>query len=389
MFFRYLKFQPIFFGGKLPNSVSKSEVPVDWDHFHVLLEGIINRVPSMGDAVLERLTNGPESFSPDGNWVLGQASEVRNYYVASAMRSIGIGAAGGVAEIISSYITKGYPSFDMHNLDIQRFLPAHNNRKFLQDRVEEVPSLYYSIPYPYQEFRQGRGLRTSPIFPKLRDAGARFNQIMGYERAMYFQPEGKPVDLSQFGMTGGFAGLDKQREDDTESEKSGNGAKVRRNIELAATDTFHKPQWFDAVREEFKATRENVTMCDYSSFAKLDIWSAGTEVIDFLQYLCSNDVDVPVGTILNTGMHNVEGGYENDCSIARLAYNRFMLMSPSIQQTRSFTWVKHHLPEDGSVFLQDVTSLFTTLCIMGPKSPDVMANIADTELGTFQHFTCR
>ena len=127
-------------------------------------------------------------------------------------------------------------------------------------------------------------------------------------------------------------------------------------------------------------------MCDYSSFAKLDIWSAGTEVVDFLQYLCSNDVDVPVGknnqewipqfesqngdtwnqwneliciknflflgTILNTGMHNKEGGYENDCSITRLAYNRFMLMSPSIQQMRSFTWVKHHLPDDGSVYLQ-------------------------------------
>ena len=224
---------------ELPNTVSKSELPVDWDHFHILLEGILHRVPSMGNAVLERLTNGPEPFSPDGNWVLGQAPEIRNYYVASAMRSIGIGAAGGVAELICNYIEKGYPSFDMHNLDIQRFLPAHNNRKFLKDRVQEVPSLFYSIPYPYQEFKQGRGLRTSPIFPKLRDAGARFNQIMGYERAMYFKPSDKPVDLGQFGMTGGFAGLDKQSESDTETKTVGKGSNAR-EIKVATTDTFHK-----------------------------------------------------------------------------------------------------------------------------------------------------
>ena len=361
------------------------ELPVDWDHFHVLLEGVLHRVPAMGGAILEKLTNGPEPFAPDGNWILGKVPEVQNYFVAAAMRSIGVGAAAGVAEVISSAILDDKLPFDTHNLDIQRFLPIHNNRKFLRDRVREVPGLYYAIPYPFKDFSTGRALRTSPIFPKLREAGARFGQIMGYERAMYFETEKELVDMSTFGLTsGGIKGLDQPKEDILPCHTDVGDVHVQ-------TETFFKPHWFNAVQEEFKATRDNVSIIDYSSFAKFDIFSAGSEAVDFLQYMCSNDIDVPIGTIVNTGMHNVDGGYENDCSVARLAYNRFMLMSPSIQQMRSKTWIMHHLPKDGSVYLQDVTSLYTTLCISGPKSPDLLAKLSDIEINekTFPHFTCR
>jgi len=357
----------------------------DWDHFHVLLEALLHRVPAMEDAVLERLTNGPEAFSPDGNWILGKAPEIRNYFVAAAMRSIGIGAAGGVGEIIARYIIDGKPPFDMYNLDIQRFLPAHNNRKFLRDRVSEVPSLFYRIPYPYPEFRTGRALRTSPIFPKLRDAGARFNQVMGYERAMYFKKDAEPTDMGYFGFGG--MGLDIDRSPKVEKPKP--TTDDSNAIVLAETKTFFKPDWFNEVREEFVASREGVTMCDYSSFAKFDVWSAGTEAVEFLQKMCSNDIDVPIGHIVHTGMHNKFGGYENDCSVARLGFNRFMLMSPSIQQTRSHTWMKHNLPPTNDVFLQDVTSLYTTLCIMGPRAPELMSRLSDVDLKTFNFNTCR
>ena len=373
----------------LPNAASARDLPVDWDHFHVLLEGLLHRVPAMGGAILERLTNGPEPFAPDGNWILGKAPEISNYFVTAAMRSIGVGAAGGVADVMTSYIIDDKPPFDTHNLDIQRFLPHHNNRKFLRDRVREVPGLYYSIPYPFKDFRTARALRTSPIFPKLRDAGARFSQIMGYERAMYFEPEKEPVDMSVFGMTsGGIKGLDQPKENTLPNEPESN-ENTKNSLGIAQSDTFFKPSWFEIVREEFKATRENVSIIDYSSFAKFDIFSAKNEAVEFLQYMCSNDVDVPIGTIVNTGMHNVDGGYENDCSVARLAHNRFMLMSPSIQQMRSKTWIMHHLPKDGSVYLQDVTSLFTTLCVSGPKSPELLAHLTDIDLKTFPHFTCR
>ncbi len=192
--------KPAFEDGQLPSSSKSRQLQADWDHFYILLEGILKRLPPMEDAVLGALTNGPEAFSPDGQWIMGQSPEIQNYYVAAAMRSIGAGAAGGVGEAIASHIIDGRPPFDMYNLDIQRFLPMHNNRKFLRDRVHEVPGKLYAIPYPFQEFRTGRAQRTTPIFTKLRGYGARFNQVMGYERAMYFKKEEAPLDLSYFGL---------------------------------------------------------------------------------------------------------------------------------------------------------------------------------------------
>ena len=206
---------------------------------------------------------------------------------------------------------------------------------------------------------------------------------MGYERAMYFKKDAEPTDMSYFGMSG----LDAPKPES--AKPAGPLTDDTKQLVLSETATFYKPPWFHEVEDEFLTTREGVTMCDYSSFAKFDVWSAGTEAVEYLQYMCSNDIDVPVGSIVHTGMHNEDGGYENDCSVARLAFNRFMLMSPSIQQMRSFTWMKHNLPSDGSVYLQDVTSLYTTLAVMGPKSRELMARLSDVDLKSFPHYTCR
>lgn len=164
-----------------------------------------------------------------------------------------------------------------------------------------------------------------------------------------------------------------------------------RSVSIAETKTFFKPPWFKEVSEEFYAARAKVALCDYSSFAKFDLWSSDTQVVDFLQLLCSNDIDMPIGHIRHTGMHNHHGGYENDCSVARLSKNRFMLMSPSIQQMKSYAWMRHHLPSDGSVYLEDVTSLYTSLCVMGPKSKETLGKLTDVDLSTaaFPYFTCR
>jgi len=370
------KAKPAFADGVLPSE--RRMLPEDWDHFHVLLENLLHRIPCLNEAVLERLVNGPEAWSPDGQWILGQAPEIENYYVAAAMRSIGIASAGGVGTVIAEWIVNGRPPFDMYGLDIARFLGMHNNRRFLRDRVMEVPSLNSVIPYPHQEFSSGRALRTSPIFPKMVLAGAQFGQVMGYERPMFFKLK-KPQSLEL-----GLMGLESQ-----EAMDSSQGEMMK--LPLAKTEVFFRPPWFQAAAEEFQASREAVTVCDYSSFAKMDLWSAGREVVDFLQKLCSNDVDVPVGHIIHTGMQNQWGGYENDCSVARLADNRYMLMSPSIQQMRSYTWMRRHLPADGSVVLQDVTSLYTALCVMGPFSRALTARLTTESLDSrsFPFFTCR
>lgn len=181
---------------------------------------------------------------------------------------------------------------DLHELDISRFLGLHNNRKFLRDRVREVPGLHYDLNYPFHEFRTGRNLRMSPIFPALKEAGAVFSQVMGYERPAWFD------------------------------KKNATNEKGSPKFRIATTNGFGKPHWFDHVQSEYENCRERIGMSDYSTFTKIDLWSKGNEVVDLLQYLCSNDVDQPVGSIIHTGMHNRHGGYENDCSLARLSENQ-------------------------------------------------------------------
>ncbi|XP_043463214.1 pyruvate dehydrogenase phosphatase regulatory subunit, mitochondrial isoform X1 [Leptopilina heterotoma] len=349
--------KPAFENGFIPENAEERYLPEDWDHFHILLEQMLHRIPSLGDAVLERLCNGPEAFSPDCKWIVGEAPEIQNYYIAAGMKTVGISAAGGVGRATAELIVNRQTSLDMYELDVSRFLGLHNNRKFLRDRVKEVPGLHYGLQYPHQEFQTGRNLRMSPIYPKLREAGAVFGQVMGYERPTWFEENEIETDY-----------VDLDPNDGT------------RRYKIAYTDTFGKPPWFDAVSLEYAACRETIGLSDYSSFTKIDLWSNGLEVVDYLQYLCSNNVDVPIGSIIHTGMQNPCGGYENDCSLARLNLNHYMMIAPTIQQTRCKTWLKRHLPADGSVAFSDVTSAYTAICIMGSYTRQLLSELTDTDL---------
>ncbi|XP_028034780.1 pyruvate dehydrogenase phosphatase regulatory subunit, mitochondrial [Bombyx mandarina] len=339
-------------------NASQRCLPEDWDHFHVLLQELLQRVPGLNQAVLHKLCNGLEAFSPDCKWIVGEAPEMLNYHVAAGMKTVGISAAGGVAEATVDEIIDGYSKYDMHELGVNRFLGLHNNKRFLRDRVKEVPGVHYGLPYPFYEFETGRNLRLSPIYPTLRDNGAVFGQVMGYERPTWFETV------------------------ENESEKP-------RPFKIAHTRTFGKPPWFDAVQREYWACRERVGLSDYSSFTKIDIQSQGREVVELLQYLCSNDVDVPVGSIIHTGMQNERGGYENDCSLARISENHYMMIAPTIQQTRCKVWLKRHLPSNGSVTLADVTSMYTAICVMGPFTRSLLSELTDTDLSpsNFPFFT--
>lgn len=177
--------------GVIPLSQKDRELPPDWDHFHELLDELLHRVPSFKKALLERLSNAPEAFSPDCKWILGEAPEIQNYYVSAGMKTIGVSAAGGIGRALADLIVKGTTSLDLHTLDINRFLGLHNNRKFLKDRCKEVPGKHFEINYPFFEFKTGRNLRMSPIYPSLQEAGAVFGQSMGYERPNYFDQSDK------------------------------------------------------------------------------------------------------------------------------------------------------------------------------------------------------
>lgn len=341
-------------------TIAQRSLPEDWDHFHVLLQQALKRVPSLSQAVLHKLCNCLEAFSPDCKWIVGEAPEIFNYHVAAGMKTVGISAAGGVGEATADEIIDGHTKFDMYELGVNRFLGLHNNKRFLRDRVKEVPGVHYGLPYPFREFETGRNLRLSPIYPTLRDNGAVFGQVMGYERPTWFETV-----------------------DHIESPTK------PRPFKIAYTQTFGKPHWFDHVQREYWACREQVGIADYSSFTKIDIQSQGRDVVDFLQYLCSNDVDVPVGSIIHTGMQNERGGYENDCSLARISDYHYMMIAPTIQQTRCKGWMKRHLPLNGTVTLSDVTSLYTAICIVGPFTRSLLSELTDTDLSpaNFPFFT--
>lgn len=358
-----LEAKPAFENAKCPDTSAGRQLLADWDHFHVLLEQLLHRVPSLANASLDSLVNIAETFTPDCKWIVGQAPEIANYYVAAGMKTVGISAAGGVGQGVAQTIVNGYSQYDLYELEMSRFLGLHNNRRFLRDRVREVPGRHYSIQYPNNEFQTGRNLRMSPIYPKLKEAGAVFEQVMGYERPTWFEPELSKDHLHTYTNT--------------------------RKFTMAKTNTFGKPDWFDIVEAEYEACRENVSLLDYSSFTKLDIQSKGREVVDLLQYLCSNDVDVPVGSIIHTGMQNVRGGYENDCSLIRLSENHYMMIAPTIQQTRCKIWIQRHLPSDNSVSLTDVTSMFTAICLMGPFTRHLLSEMTETDLSpkSFPFFT--
>ncbi|XP_045462429.1 pyruvate dehydrogenase phosphatase regulatory subunit, mitochondrial isoform X1 [Harmonia axyridis] len=355
-------FEPIanaaFENGNVPVDKQKGQdryLEANWDHFHILLEQLLHRVPCLENVVLDRLCNEPEAFSPDCKWIVGEAPEIQNYYIAAGMKTVGIAAAGGVGQATAEMIVYNDTGFDMYELEVSRFLGLHNNRKFLRDRVREVPSLHYAINFPFHEFVTGRNLRMSPVYPKLREAGAVFGQTMGYERPTWFE---------------------ESHSDEYSSNQSIEDWAT--NFQVASAKGFGKPHWFDRVSLEYASCREGIGLSDYSSFTKIDLWSKGDEVVAALQYICSNDVDVPVDSIIHTGMQNKNGGYENDCSLARISENRYMMIAPTIQQTRCKVWLQRHLPRE--VAMSDVTSMYTALCIMGPFTRILLSEMTETDL---------
>ncbi|ELU09314.1 hypothetical protein CAPTEDRAFT_226885 [Capitella teleta] len=352
--------KPVFHEG-IPEKFEFQLLPEDWDHFQILLDQMLHRVPCLSDAQVRNLTNGPESFTPDGKYILGRAPEVKNYFIAAGMNSSGIAAAGGVGKHMAEWIIRSEPSIDLWMLDVRRFVDLHNNKKFLRDRVRETLGNCLKGGASSQ-LRSSRRVGASPLHLRMHQRSAVFDQsARGVERAIYFDYLHPHHDDFQ---------------DTSIPQKNG---------------SYGKPLWFDKVKAEYWACRAGVGLIDMSTFTKFDLRSAGTEVVDFLQYVCSNDVDKAVGTIIHTGMQNHHGGYENDCSVVRLADNRYFMIGPTAQQTRSYAWLKDHLPQDGSVVLSDVTSMYTAINVIGPKAQELLAELTDAPLGKqdFTHMTCK
>ncbi|XP_054278632.1 pyruvate dehydrogenase phosphatase regulatory subunit, mitochondrial-like [Macrosteles quadrilineatus] len=327
----------------------------DWNHFSPLWEAAQDRIPFLKNSRNPVLTNAPDNFTPNGKWILGEAPEVDNYFVAVGMNGNSLQGAGGIGKAVADWIVEGTPTQELLPFEVNRFVDLHNNRQYLQQRVVEIVERHYAIEYPTQsEYQTGRRLRCSPLYSVLETRGAVFGVRMGYERPLYFDTTcktGKPPKMPE--------------------------------------GTYYKPRFFDFMVAEHLACREGVGIIDMSSFSKIEIKSTERKaVVEYLQKMCSNDVDIPVGGIVHTGMQNERGGYENDCIMVRQTENSYFMVSPTSQQTRIYEWMRRNLPSGSPVVLNDVTSMYTVINMAGPKSRALLSELSNTEF-RIKHFTCK
>lgn len=325
----------------IPEDFSRRLLAADWDRFGPLFETSCGRVPSLRDGEIVELTNGPESFTPDGEFILGE-SHVRGFFVAAGFNAHGIVGAGGMGRIMAEWIADGQPSLDTWQMDIRRFGDHYQNREYTEARSREFLSTYYDIHFPNEERQTVRGLRLSPAYERLRDLGAEFGEKSGWERPNYFR----------------------SNEDDSLKHLRPKGWAGR--------------NWSTTIPAEHLATRERAGLFDQTSFAKIEVEGPGA--CAFLQRLCDNDIDKPSGTVTYTQMLNERGGIECDFTVTRLSDELFRIVTGTAFGVHDMDWMHRHMPEDGSVSVRDITSKLACIGIQGPRSREILASVCEDDL---------
>jgi glycine cleavage system aminomethyltransferase T len=313
----------------------------DWDRFQELMENALVRVPMLADSEVVRLVNGPEAFTPDGEFILGP-TEVRGFWVAAGFCAHGLAGAGGMGKLVAEWIVEGIPSLDVWEMDSRRFGRHYASRDYTLARTVEVYSTYYDVKYPGHERQAGRPLRLSPAYPRLEELGAAFGEKSGWERANWFDPNAAAGDESL--RPRGWAGQ----------------------------------LWSPAIGAEHRGTRETAALFDETSFAKIEVSGAGAA--DFLEHLCDNKVARDVGAITYTSMLNQRGGIECDFTVTRISEDRFRIVTGTAFGQHDLAWIRSHAPEDGSVRVEDLTSQLACLGIWGPKSREILQPLTTADL---------
>ena len=326
---------PADFNGKL--------LEEDWPRFEELMENAIVRVPSLEEMEVVRLVNGPEAFTPDGEFVLGP-SDVRGFWVAAGFCAHGLAGAGGMGKLVAEWIVEGSPSLDVWHMDSRRFGAAYRSQAYTLARTREVYETYYDVKYPGHERSAGRPLRVSAAYPRLAELGAVFGEKAGWERVNWFEPNAPAGDESL--RPRGWAGK----------------------------------LWSAAIGAEHVACRERAALFDESSFAKLDVSGEGAAV--FLDSLCANRVARDVGRVTYTQMLNERGGIECDFTVTRLADDLFRIVTGTAFGRHDLAWIRQHAPEDGSVHVADVTSQYACLGLWGPAAREILQSLARADLTT-------
>jgi 4-methylaminobutanoate oxidase (formaldehyde-forming) len=322
----------------IPADFAFSLLPEDWDHFQVLMESALHRIPAMATAPVRRHVNGPESFTPDGRYMLGEVPGCRNFYVAAGFNSIGIASGGGAGKAVAEWIAGGEPPMDLWDVDVRRFGGFQANPTYLHDRTVEMVGRAYAMHWPHLQPETARGIRRSPLHDRLAARGACFGVAMGWERANWFARPGMPARYAY---------------------------------------SYNRQNWFSCAADEHRAVREAVGLFDQSSFGKFLV--QGPDAVAALDRLCANDVDVAPGRLVYTAMLNPRGGIEADLTVTRLGEDACLVVTGAAVTTHDAEWIRRHLDGARAAFT-DVTSAWAVLGVMGPRSRELLARLTDADL---------
>ena len=320
----------------------------DWDHFEPMMINAMHRIPDLETARARMLPVGPESFTADGMFLLGEAPETPGFFLCCGMNSGGVALAGGVGKALAEWVTDGRPEKELWHADIRRFPAVMNGLKELRDRAPETMMLHFAVAYPDREHDSARDLLLSPLHGRLAKRGARFEQRMAWERPAWFAA---PVSEIDEGLC------------------------------------FGKPPWFGRLAAEHRAAREGVAVFDQTSFGKLRIEGGDAEAL--LGRLAANDVAVPPGRVVYTGFLNEDGGYESDLTLMRLDGDRYLAVTGSARPVRDADWIRGHMYDGEAAAVTDVREEYAVLGVAGPRSRELLSRLGAADFSNFPYYTCR
>ena len=326
---------------RVPDDFTFRLLDSDWDHFAPIMESAIGRVPQLAEVGINQLVNGPESFTPDGMFILGEAPELNNCFIGAGFNAFGIAAGGGAGMALAEWVVQGAPPYDLWNADIRRFGRNHRSIEWVRTRTLEAYAKHYTMAWPHEEHESARPSRRSPLYDRLLAQGACFGEKLGWERPNWFASGDageQPLDLYSY---------------------------ARQN-------------WFAAVGREHRAIRETAALIDQTSFAKFVL--AGSGAAAALNWICANNVDKPVGALTYTQMLNPHGGIECDVTVGRTGEEEFYIVTGTGFATHDFDWIKRNIPPHADARLIDVTSGRSVLTVMGPASRAILADLSDEDV---------
>lgn len=321
----------------IPEDFEFDQLPEDFDHFEPILEAAVERVPLLAETGIHTFFNGPESFTPDDAYHLGQAPEMDNVWVAAGFNSIGIQSAGGAGMALAAWMDSGEKPFDLGDVDIARMQPFQSNRSYLFERSKETLGLLYADHFPFRQKATARGIRRSPLHEALKAEGAVFGEFAGWERANWFADAGQTPDYEY---------------------------------------TWSRPNWFENAAREHRAIRENVGIYDMSSFGKIRV--EGPEAEEFLNHVSASNLSVPVGKIVYSQFLNSSGGIEADVTVSRLSETAYIVVTPAATRLADQTWLRRHAG-GYNVTITDMSAAEAVICVMGPNARQLLQMVSPND----------